>query len=51
MDDDAALRLAAFDFLAEQGARHGDLISRSVASEWFIFGGERVPLIGPGGDL
>lgn len=46
---DLAVRLAAFDWLTEQAALHGDVLSRSLLTAGFDFGGQRVPLLGPQG--
>jgi putative restriction endonuclease len=50
--EDAAVRTAAFEFLARLGRRQGEdwpSVARSVLSAGFDFGGRRVPLIGPQG--
>jgi putative restriction endonuclease len=46
---DARVRAAAFDWLAQQVAKHGDVLSRAILAEGFTFGGLRVPLVGPQG--
>lgn len=46
---DAQIRLAAFTFLDRWTSAHGDLVPRSVLASGFIFGGERVALVGPQG--
>jgi putative restriction endonuclease len=47
---DAAVRLRAFDFLAEQRRRAGDApLPRGVLERGFDFDGRRVPLLGPQG--
>jgi len=46
---DARVRSAAFDWLADQVARHGDVLPRSVLALGFLLGGARVPLVGPQG--
>ena len=46
---DARVRAAAFDWLAQQVAMHGDVLSRAILAEGFTFGGLRVPLVGPQG--
>jgi putative restriction endonuclease len=46
---DARVRSAAFEWLAEQVAIHGDVLQRSVLSQGFTLDGERVPLVGPQG--
>jgi len=42
---DTAIRLAAFQWLGEQTAIHGDVLPWSVLSKGFEFQGVRVPLI------
>lgn len=52
MDDaspDARVRAAAFEWLADQVARHGDVLSRTALADGFILNGDRVPLVGPQG--
>jgi putative restriction endonuclease len=44
-DLDRALRLRAFEFLAEQTSIHGDVLPWQVLSEGFLHEGKRVPLI------
>jgi putative restriction endonuclease len=46
---DRAVRLAAFEFLAGQIARFGEVIPARVLSRDFVFRGSSVPLIGPQG--
>src|SRR2546425_4558628 len=47
---DAAVRLRAFDFLAEQRRRFGESsLPRTILERGFDFEGVRVPLIGPQG--
>lgn len=46
---DARVRTAAFDWLSQQVAKHGDVLPRQVLSEGFSFEGVRVPLVGPQG--
>lgn len=46
---DQRIRLAAFRFLEEQTALHGEVLPRSVLAAGFTFEGRRVPLIGPQG--
>lgn len=48
-DVDAAVRLAAFQFLEEQSQLHGDALPRTILSAGFKFEGRRVPLLGPQG--
>ena len=48
-DFDQRVRLAAFRFLEEQTALHGEVLPRSVLAAGFTFEGRRVPLIGPQG--
>ncbi|HEX7089552.1 MAG TPA: HNH endonuclease [Longimicrobiales bacterium] len=48
-DLDQRVRLAAFRFLEEQTAVHGEVLPRPVLAEGFVFEGRRVPLIGPQG--
>lgn len=45
MDSDLAIRLAAFRFLDEQVAIHGDVLPWSVLSPGFRYEGNRVPLV------
>jgi len=47
--DDSRVRAAAFDWLAEQVALHGDVLSRSLLAEGFVLDGQRVPMVGPQG--
>lgn len=49
MDRDSAIRLAAFDWLKEQTAIHGDVLPRKTLEKGFIFESERLPLIAPQG--
>lgn len=44
-DSDAAVRLRAFDWLAEQTALHGDVLPWSVLKAGFDLQGEHVPLV------
>ena len=48
-DRNAAIRLAAFEFLTEQVALRGDVLPRSVLQQGFTFEDQRVPLMGPQG--
>jgi putative restriction endonuclease len=50
MDSDLSIRLAAFQWLAEQTRIHGeDVLSRDQLQQGFQYNGERVPLMGPQG--
>ena len=49
MDKDLAIRLAAFKWLGEQVAAHGDVPPRSLLQEGFEFEGARIPLVSPQG--
>ena len=46
---DARVRAAAFDWLGQQVALHGDVLPRKVLAEGFSLEGVRVPLVGPQG--
>lgn len=46
---DARIRAAAFAWLSDQVALHGDVLPRTVLAEGFQFDGVRVPLVGPQG--
>lgn len=47
---DARVRAAAFEWLADQIARRGDdVLPRSLLAEGFVLDGVRVPLVGPQG--
>jgi putative restriction endonuclease len=46
---DAQIRLAAFRFLDDLTARHGDVVPRAELVKGFDFLGTRVPLVGPQG--
>lgn len=46
---DDRVRLAAFDWLAEQVAAHGEVLSRELLQRGFELEGVRVPLLGPQG--
>jgi putative restriction endonuclease len=46
---DAAIRIAAFAFMAEQVATDGDALPRRVLQAGFTHGEVRVPLVGPQG--
>lgn len=49
MDPDLAIRLAAFKWLSDMVAIHGDVLPRSLLQEGFEFEGTRVPLVSPQG--
>jgi len=49
VDRDLAIRLAAFKWLSEQVAAHGDVLPRTLLQEGFEFEGERIPLVSPQG--
>lgn len=46
---DAAIRTAAFTFLSDQVAAHGDALPRRVLQSGFTYERARVPLVGPQG--
>jgi putative restriction endonuclease len=46
---DARVRSAAFEWLSDQVARHGDVLPRTVLAAGFVLDGVRVPLVGPQG--
>lgn len=46
---DTRVRAAAFAWLSDQVARHGDVLPRNVLAEGFMLDGVRVPLLGPQG--
>ena len=46
---DARIRAAAFYWLADQVALHGDVLPRTLLADGFQFEGVRVPLVGPQG--
>ena len=46
---DARVRAAAFEWLADQVARQGDVLPRSVLADGFLLDGVRVPFVGPQG--
>jgi putative restriction endonuclease len=48
-DPDLAVRLAAFDFLTEAVAAHGEVLPRGILSAGFLHHDRRVPLVGPQG--
>jgi len=47
--DDKQVRLAAFNWLAEQVAKHGDVLPHRLPLQGFEIGGERVPLVSRAG--
>ena len=49
MNIDHSVRIAAFNWLSEQVAIHGDVLPRKLLEKGFIFNNERVPLISPQG--
>lgn len=46
---DSLIRMAAFEWLAEQVRIHGDVLPRRTLAEGFEYQGVRVPLLGPQG--
>jgi putative restriction endonuclease len=48
-DVDQKVRLAAFNWLADQVRIQGDVLPRSLLAEGFVFENQRVPLVGPQG--
>ena len=46
---DHRVRLAAFEWLREQTAVHGDVLPRTLLAEGFVFEEQRVPLVSPQG--
>jgi putative restriction endonuclease len=46
---DARVRTATFEWLAEQVARHDDVLPRNLLAQGFELDGVRVPLLGPQG--
>lgn len=48
-DVDAAVRMAAFQFLEQQTQFHGAALPRAILSTGFVYEGRRVPLLGPQG--
>ena len=46
---DARVRAATFEWLADQVARHGDVLPRQILAAGFQLEGVRVPLVGPQG--
>lgn len=49
MSDDLAIRLAAFQWLAQQTNVHGDVLPRALLQAGFPFGNDRIPLLAPQG--
>ena len=49
MNYDRQVRLAAFNWLAEQTKIHGDILPRALLQKGFEFSGKRVPLVAPQG--
>lgn len=49
MDTDLQVRLASFQWLAEQVNLHGDVLPRKLLEQGFEFQGQRIPLIAPQG--
>jgi putative restriction endonuclease len=49
LDQDKRIRAAAFSWLAEQVALHGDVLPRELLAAGFNIDGYRVPLLGPQG--
>lgn len=49
VNPDNQIRLAAFDWLSRQIRLHGDVLSRKLLEEGFVFQGEQVTLIGASG--
>src|SRR5665809_14545 len=48
-DVDAAIRMAAFEWLEQQTQMHGTTLPHKILSAGFIFQGRRVPLLAPQG--
>jgi putative restriction endonuclease len=48
-DMDRQLRVVAFAWLSEQVDIHGDVLSRSILAQGFVFGDQRIPLVSPQG--
>lgn len=46
---DARVRTAAFEWLADQVTRHGDVLPRAILSGGFLLDDIRIPLVGPQG--
>ena len=49
MDIDYSVRIAAFNWLSEQVAIHGDVLPRKLLERGFFFNDVRVPLSAPQG--
>jgi putative restriction endonuclease len=49
MDSDSAVRVAAFDWLSKTTQIHGDVLTRKMLEEGFIFGSARISLMSPQG--
>ena len=49
MDQDAAIRLAAFAWLSDKTRVFGDVLPRSLLQQGFEFEGNRIPLVSPQG--
>src|SRR5438309_12018431 len=49
LDRDEQIRLAAFAYLDQQRARHGDTLPHAVLQAGFDFEGARIRLVGPQG--
>lgn len=49
MDRDLAIRLAAFQWLAERNRALGDVLPRTLLQEGFEYEGARIPLVSPQG--
>ena len=46
---DSRIRAVAFEWLAEQVSRRGDVLPRAVLAQGFVLDGTRIPLVGPQG--
>jgi len=46
---DARIRAAAFEWLADQVLRHGDVLPREILAQGFLLDETRIPLVGPQG--
>ncbi|MFV1980579.1 MAG: HNH endonuclease [Rhodothermia bacterium] len=49
MNSDLRIRLATFDWLAEQTEVHGDVLTRDLLQQGFEFQGKQIPLVSPQG--
>lgn len=49
MDTDLRIRLAAFDWVAEQTDIHGDVLARDLLQQGFEYQGQQIPLVSPQG--